>query len=98
MYSGVRLNGSICYRETLDYIFDRCHSFLLLSDLWASNPSLNASHCKHVHVSLFVLQVSARLRSASIPPSEDFIAAEDIKDHISCRSVAKRDSGNVTAC
>ena len=41
------------------------------------------------------MQVSVRLHAA-IAPSEEFIKGEDLKDHVSCRSV-KRDANN-TAC
>ena len=47
----------------------------------------------------FLLQVSATLRAA-LGPSEENIRWEDIREHVSCRSVAKRDHGgnSTTAC
>ena len=46
-----------------------------------------------------LFQVSATLRAA-LGPSEENIRWEDIREHVSCRSVAKRDHGgnSTTAC
>ena len=42
-------------------------------------------------------QVSARLRAA-LPIAEEFIPGEAVREHYDCRSMAKRDNANNTAC
>lgn len=64
----------------------------------AQRPRRRPPQPDHGQPPMMMFQVSRRLRlTEAALPAEEFIAAEDIRDHVQCRSVAKRDA-NTTAC
>ncbi len=68
-------------------------------DSCSRGPPPPASAAADRQLMIPVLQVSRRLRS-EYDPSEEYIGAEDIKDHLNCRSQSsfnKRDA-NFTIC
>ncbi|TRY62028.1 hypothetical protein TCAL_01500 [Tigriopus californicus] len=71
-------------------------SMLLASGMWTLEELKKLAGLNFIRVFQEVEKVSMRLRSESLP-HEEHIRPEDIKDFISCRSVAKRDANN-TLC